>query len=536
MSLSKPHATILAITLCATTITASVDAVHAAPPNYPVPRCAATAVCIAIGDATIIEGNAGNRTLTFPVTLNRPATSLITVQYSIQGITATGGASASAGVDVKNKNGALTTIKFTPGTLGTTPVYKTAIITAYPDTSVENDETFAVTLSNPVGATLQRTVATGMIIDDDANTNLTVGVGDSALYEGDSGKNRKLTIPVSFSSAPGMTATVGYVVSPVGATPGVDYSGVASGTLTFTPTTVVKKLLFTGLAGTAVENDETFTVTITLLTTPFGTTISRASGTATIIDDDPPPTTDPIPNSMAAIGDSITRAFDSCPPMFGECLTASYATGTTVGSHYERILAVNPAIAGNAYNDAVTGATSANLASQTAAAVGQNVDYVMILMGANDACTSTQGSMTSTSTYQSRITATLNTLTTNLPNARISIASVPDIYRLWEVGNPSTFARNAWSNFSICQSMLANPLSTAQVDVDRRIAVRQRVIDYNTILANTCAAYTHCKFDGNLVFNYQFILSDLSPIDFFHPNYGAQATLALGTYAAGYNW
>ena len=144
--------------------------------------------------------------------------------------------------------------------------------------------------------------------------------------------------------------------------------------------------------------------------------------------------------------------------------------------------------------------------------------------------------MTSAATYQSRITTTLNTLTTSLPNARIFIASVPDIYRLWEVGNPSASARNAWSTFSICQSMLANPLSFAQPDVDRRAAVRQRVVDYNTILANSCASYAHCKFDGNLVFNYQFLLSDLSPIDFFHPSYGAQVTLALGTYAVGYNW
>jgi hypothetical protein len=93
-----------------------------------------------------------------------------------------------------------------------------------------------------------------------------------------------------------------------------------------------------------------------------------------------------------------------------------------------------------------------------------------------------------------------------------------------------------WALYGICQSMLANPTSTTQTDVDRRARVRQRVIDFNTALATVCAQYANCKFDGNAVFNYQFVLSQVSTWDYFHPNTAGQGVLASVTYAAGFNW
>ncbi len=85
--------------------------------------------------------------------------------------------------------------------------------------------------------------------------------------------------------------------------------------------------------------------------------------------------------------------------------------------------------------------------------------------------------------------------------------------------------------------MLANPTSTAQADVDRRTRVRQRVIDFNTQLAQACVAYgANCHFDGNAVFNYPFVLSEVSTWDYFHPNTTGQRSLASVSYAAGFNW
>src|SRR5689334_15861047 len=92
------------------------------------------------------------------------------------------------------------------------------------------------------------------------------------------------------------------------------------------------------------------------------------------------------PNSMAATGDSITRAFNTCSFPFVDCPANSWATGTNteVNSFYQRILAVNPGISGRAFNDARSGARMADLPGQVSTVVSQSVEYVVVEMGAND--------------------------------------------------------------------------------------------------------------------------------------------------------
>src|SRR5690242_9408567 len=109
------------------------------------------------------------------------------------------------------------------------------------------------------------------------------------------------------------------------------------------------------------------------------------------------------PNSMDALGDSITRAFNTCSFPFVDCPENSWATGTNskVDSYYLRLLAVNPGISGHNYNDAVSGAKMVELNGQAEKAVSRHVELVGVLMGANDACTSSLSTMTSVATYQS---------------------------------------------------------------------------------------------------------------------------------------
>ncbi|MFC7549810.1 GDSL-type esterase/lipase family protein [Plantactinospora sp. GCM10030261] len=272
----------------------------------------------------------------------------------------------------------------------------------------------------------------------------------------------------------------------------------------------------------------------TLATTVVLTATATLVGAAPAAAADPGPP----PASMASLGDSITRGFNACG-WYVDCTSRSFSTGdySSVNSHYLRIRAVNPAINGRNYNDARSGAKSADMYGQAGTAVSQGVGYVTILIGANDACTSSESSMTPVSTYRANIDAALNRLKSGLPNARVYLISVPDIQRLWAVGKGSGSARTAWSLFGICQSMLANPTSTSQSDVDRRTRVRQRVIDYNTQLAQACAAYgPYCDFDNNAVFNYPFTLGQLSGWDYFHPNTSGQQVLAFVPYAAGFAW
>ncbi|GAA3211896.1 SGNH/GDSL hydrolase family protein [Dactylosporangium siamense] len=244
----------------------------------------------------------------------------------------------------------------------------------------------------------------------------------------------------------------------------------------------------------------------------------------------------PPPGSIASMGDSITRGFNACG-WFVDCPTRSFSTGnnSAVNSHYLRIRAQNPAVV--AYNDARSGAKVADMPGQASTAVSQHVAYVTILIGANDACTSSEASMTSVAAFRAALDSALGTLKAGLPDAKVLLVSVPDLKRLWQVGKDSSGARTAWGLFGICQSMLANPTSTAAADTARRDRVRQRVVDFNGQLASACTAYgANCKYDGGAVFGYAFQLSQISTWDYFHPNASGQAVLASVTYAAGFGW
>jgi lysophospholipase L1-like esterase len=247
---------------------------------------------------------------------------------------------------------------------------------------------------------------------------------------------------------------------------------------------------------------------------------------------------DPFPSAMASTGDSITRGFNACG-FYVDCASRSFSTGTEAGinSHYRRILAANPIISGRNFNDGETGATASDLPGQIDLAVSQEVDYVTVLIGANDACAGSEAGMTPVATYRGHIDSALARLKAGRPGARVFIMSIPDLKRLWQVGKGNFLARSAWSLLGICQSMLANPTSTAAADVARRDRVRQRVADYNAQLAAACAAYgSLCKYDGGAVFNYPFVLSQVSTWDYFHPDADGQTVLASVSYAAGFAW
>jgi lysophospholipase L1-like esterase len=234
------------------------------------------------------------------------------------------------------------------------------------------------------------------------------------------------------------------------------------------------------------------------------------------------------PTRMASLGDSITRGFNACGFYF-DCTARSWSTGSysTVNSHYRRLAAARSL---TAYNDARTGAKIGALPGQASTAVSQGVQYATVLLGANDACTSSPSTMTSVDSFRANARAGLETLAKG-GVATIFVASVPDIYQLWQVGKSSSSARLAWAVYGICQSMLKSPSSTQSADVTRRAQVRQRVVDYNTVLAQECAAVTGCVFDGNAVFSYQFSLGQLSTWDYFHPNTSGQAVLSSVTWS-----
>jgi PKD repeat protein len=129
----------------------------------------------------------------------------------------------------------------------------------------------------------------------------------------------------------------------------------------------------------------------------------------------------------------------------------------------------------------------------------------------------------------------MTTLTAGSSATYAYVVSIPDVYQLWNLFKNDFWARFIWATAGICQSLLANPGSTAATDVARRAAVRQRNIDYNAALASVCAEFVRCRFDGNVVFNTPFTTADVSG-DYFHPSTAGQAKLAAVSWAAGYTW
>jgi lysophospholipase L1-like esterase len=242
------------------------------------------------------------------------------------------------------------------------------------------------------------------------------------------------------------------------------------------------------------------------------------------------------PKSIAATGNSLTRAAGTGLLPWTDNPAGSWSTGTdaSVNSHYLRLLALNPKIRGHNYNDARSGAKMDELAGQMGTVLSQRADYVTVEFGGNDLCTSTESAMTSVSDYRAQFQAGLDRVTTGRPSVKVFVASVPNIYHLWQLYHDDLFAQVAWSTFGVCQTMLANPTSTAQSDVDRRARVLGRIVDYNAALAEVCALYRQCLFDGNAAFDAQFTKVDVGHFDYFHPSLAGQAAFAAGTWAVGY--
>lgn len=241
------------------------------------------------------------------------------------------------------------------------------------------------------------------------------------------------------------------------------------------------------------------------------------------------------PDSMGSLGDSITQAANFDVGHFGNNPEFSWSTGSeaTVQSLYYRILQGNPNISGKNFNYSVSGNRMTHLNGQAINLNGTpgGIEFVTIEMGGNDVCTSNEATMTPVATYRAQFQTAMDTLTTGFPSRRVFVASVPDVFQLWEILHANENARNFWNAFSICQSLLANPESMLPADVQRRANVRQRNIEFNTQLAEVCALYSQCTFDNNAIFNGGFTAADVSDLDYFHPSLSGQTNLAAGAWA-----
>jgi hypothetical protein len=151
-------------------------------------------------------------------------------------------------------------------------------------------------------------------------------------------------------------------------------------------------------------------------------------------------------------------------------------------------------------------------------------------MGANDLCTSSAITMTPTQSFARQFYTALAYYFYYNPGGHVFVSSLPDIYQLWSVLHTNSTATHVWNLFHICQSMLA----TSNTDADRQKVVDQEAAD-NSALATVCTTYfANCLWDNYTTFNFKFPVSDVSTVDYFHPNPNGQADLASTTWAASF--
>jgi hypothetical protein len=225
---------------------------------------------ISINDASITEGNAGTKTLTFTV-IRTGGSAAFDVDFS----TVDGTATIADGDYVKNAG----TLHFADG-INT----QTVSVVINGDTKVEPNETFGVQLSNATnGATISKAQGTGTIIDDDgAAAPGSISINDASIVEGNAG-TQILTFTAIRSGGSGAFDVSFSTVDGTATVADNDYVKNA-GTLHFADGVNTQTISVVINGDTKVEPNETFTVQLSNATN--GATITKTQGTGAIINDD----------------------------------------------------------------------------------------------------------------------------------------------------------------------------------------------------------------------------------------------------------
>ncbi|MCA0302386.1 MAG: cellulase family glycosylhydrolase [Proteobacteria bacterium] len=270
-----------------------------------------------LGTAASGGGGATAPHLDFIVSLSQPATEAVTVDYH----TVPGDAGSA---DFVAQSGSVT---FAPGEQN-----KTVSIALSPDTLHEANETFTVALGNPHAATIADGTGVGTIVDDDAAAPIvapTLSIADASIVEGDSG-TAQMTFTVGLSQAASGPVTVGYATGGGSATSGTDFLA-TSGTLTFAAGQTSKTIAVAIVGDTAVEANETFTVT---LGSASGATVADGQATGTIVNNDSAPPVSPPATSPGSL-DAHFALVDSWNSGFNANVTVHNSGGATSGWQIE---------------------------------------------------------------------------------------------------------------------------------------------------------------------------------------------------------
>ncbi len=286
---------------------------------------AAPSITLTVDDNSVGEGD-GATTITVTATLDGTTrfAEATTVTVSVAGSGTAGAVDFGAVTDFD--------IEIAAGAASNTGSFT---LTPTDDALDETDET--VTVSGASGS-LTVNPATISLTDNDGAPSLSIN--SPSVTEGDSGSTT-LTFTVTLSPASGQQVTAAYADAGTGtATSGTDYAAIAGGTLTFAVGTTSRTFDVSVTGDATDEANETVVVSLSGAT---NATISTASGTGTITDDDDAPTLS-IDSPSVTEGDSGSTNLTftvTLSAASGRQVTVDWAEGTggtaTSGTDYTAI-------------------------------------------------------------------------------------------------------------------------------------------------------------------------------------------------------
>ncbi|WP_293395863.1 Calx-beta domain-containing protein, partial [Nevskia sp.] len=222
---------------------------------------------LSVADVSVTEGNSGTTVANVTVSLSSPSTGTVSARLTTSNNT------AIAGSDYVSRNG---TISFAAGQTS-----RVIPITINGDTTIEPNESFFVTMSEPVGAAIGDGQGVVTIVNDDGAAPPTASIGDVSASEGNTGA-RTFSFTVSLSAAASGPVSLSYATANGSATAGSDYVS-SSGSLSFAAGELSKTINVTVNGDTTVEPTETFFVN---LSNPSGATLGDSQGQGSIVNDD----------------------------------------------------------------------------------------------------------------------------------------------------------------------------------------------------------------------------------------------------------
>jgi lysophospholipase L1-like esterase len=214
----------------------------------------------------------------------------------------------------------------------------------------------------------------------------------------------------------------------------------------------------------------------------------------------------------AALGDSGTTAFNADEGWNNK--EYSWATGDKVKSHAVRLRAIFDDV--KVINMAIPGVDSSDLPRQAEQAASVPLDYVTILIGANDFCEKTLNQ----EAFAANIKKSIALIKENSPGAKILLSSLPNIPRVRQVAETMT-CKGIW------------PEAMKHCDVSDTAWFMENWDKMNKQLEKIAAETDGVKYSPALATR-EITAEGISSVDCFHPSVVGQEAIAEMTWRDGF--